>query len=271
MLQRFLDVSKVFFGPKTESKEALFGLMARKALDEGWITSIEEMNDSVRLKEAEGVVELKPHIVLPHARGPFVKSLFVLVAYDADGIPYDGAKGKMAQIVFYIGVPEGDQNYLKLLASISRLVSNTAFLDEIKRSEIKEDIIHAVKKYSLHISIEDKKDKKFFVLLSLNEDIEEARISSFFAEIGVGLVTELQGRNLSGSLGLISYFTAMGFGKSRGQYNKVYFGITDDDKAAAQLYQLLKQAGIDLKENGRGALLQIPADDVYGGIPEDIF
>ncbi|HOO59541.1 MAG TPA: PTS sugar transporter subunit IIA [Candidatus Mcinerneyibacteriales bacterium] len=271
MLQRFLDVSKIFFEPKAEDKEALFQIMGQKALDEGWITSVEEMNRSVRQKESEGIVELKPHIVLPHARGSFVNSLFALVAYSPHGIPYEGAKGKKAELVFYIGVPEGDQNYLKLLASISRLVSNDAFLEDIKQAELKDDILYAVKKYCLQVKADEKKQKKYFLLLSLNHDIEEAKISSFFAEIGAGLVTELQGRNLSAGLGIFSYFTAMGFGQSRGQYNKVYFGVTDDERAAAQLNLLLKQEGIDLKQAGLGTLIQVAADDVYGGIPEDIF
>jgi len=271
MLQQYLDVSKIFFDPKVKDKEELFELFSSKALEEGWITSVESMKQGVMEKEAAGTVELKPHIVLPHARGDYVKQLFVLMAYFPRGLAYEGAKGRKAEIVFYIGIPEGDQNYLKLLASISRLISSDEFVDAVKRAEVRDDILFAIKKHSLHVTVEEKKTKKFFIILSLNEAVEEARISSFFTEIGVGLLTELQGRNIGTSLGLMSYFSVMGFGKARGQYNKTYIGATDNEKGAAQLYALLKQAGIDLDENGKGTLVQFSAWDIYGGYPEDIF
>jgi len=47
--------------------------------------------------------------------------------------------------------------------------------------------------------------------------------------------------------------------------------VTDDERAAAQLNLLLRQEGVDLKQAGLGTLIQVAADDVYGGIPEDIF
>ena len=271
MLQQFLDVSKIYYDPKVKDKEELFALLSSRALEEGWITSAEQMTGGVKDKEEAGTVELKPHIVLPHARGAYVRQLFVLMAYFPGGLAYEGAKGRKAEVVFFIGVPEGDQNYLKLLASISRLISSDDFVTAVKRAEIRDDILFAIKKHSLQITVEEKKTKKFIIILSLNESIEEARISSFFTEIGVGLLTELQGRNIGNSLGLMSYFSAMGFGKARGQYNKTYLGVTDDEKGAAQLYALLKQAGIDLDENGKGTLMQFSAWDIYGGYPEDIF
>ncbi len=271
MLANYLNKKTVILKTDAEDKASLFRLMAEKAAAEGYITDSEAMAKAVEEKEKEGVMELKPGIVLPHARGSFVKQLFVIMGVFKDGIPYKGVKKGSAKLVFFIGVPEGDQNYLKLLAAVSRLLGNEDFIQTVLKSEVIDDVIYSVKKHSLKIDVEKRKCKKYLVILTLNIPEADKNISVVLAEAGVAAGSEVQSRNLSNGLSFLSFFSPFGMGHHVSKYGRTYFGLTDDENAAAEIYALLKDQGIDLDEHGTGSLAMVEAKASYGGYAEDIF
>ncbi len=271
MLAGYLTKESVILKTGAKDKAGLFSEFSKKALAAGYVTSAEEMAAAVMEKEKEGVMELKPHVVLPHARGPFVKELFVMLGVFKDETPYEGAKGGKAGLVFFIGVPPGDQDYLKLLASISRLLSDESFVDSMMRSEVRDDVLFNVKKHSLKLEPEKKERKKFMLLLTLNVAANEKMISTVMAEAGAGSVTELHGKNMSNGLSFMSFFSAFGIAGTLNKVSKTYMGLTNDPHAAAEVYALLRQNGVDLEEHGTGSVTLIETKVSYGGFAEDIF
>jgi mannitol/fructose-specific phosphotransferase system IIA component (Ntr-type) len=270
MFKRFILKNNVFINPSAKDKEELITRLSKKAYDMGFITSIDKMIENIENKEQIAITELKPHIVLPHARGNFIKKLFVFIAVSKGGIPYKGAKKNIADVVIFIGIPEGDHDYLKLLASISRYMSKDEFIEDLKKSEVEDDVVFAIKKFAGSDEAEKSGAKKYFIILSLNTRPESSNIATLFAEIGVDLATEIEGKNLGHASVFVPFINAFGFSGVVSKYNRTYFGLTDDKEAASKLYSLLKSEGINLSEHGTGSLLQIEAMEAYGGFAEDV-
>ncbi|TYB31167.1 MAG: PTS sugar transporter subunit IIA [Candidatus Mcinerneyibacterium aminivorans] len=274
MLSNHITKNHIFLNPKVENKDELFKLLSQKAKEMDLIDSSEKMIEGIREQEKSGVMELKPNIVLPHARGEFVNELFVFVAISKKGLNYKGAQKNKSNAAFFIGVPPGNKTYLQLLASLSRFVKNEDLLENIINADIKEDISHQFKKFdSLHMQEERKKheEKKYFILLSINVDIDDETISSFFAEIGIEQTISIDGRNLDIESSFFSIIPSIGFSTKKEEYSYIYMGITSNENAANKLYGLLKSKDIDLSENKMGTLVQLELFDSYGGYGKDIF
>lgn len=270
MIIRYLSPDTIFVNPKVKDKEELFHFLAKKAQSHHLISSADEFESALKERQNLGVTELKPHVVMPHARGAFVKELFVMFALFPEGLNYQGAKKSKAEVVIIIGIPQQDKNYLKLLASVSRLISKEGLTEELMKSEVGEDVLFLLKKHSIEAKEEEvKSPHKFLVFLSLNQTASSSQIAPLMTEIGVNSATEIEGTNLGHASFFFPFLTAFGFSGGVSKYNHCYFGLTDERLAAAKLYALLKEEGIDLNDPGVGSLFQIEVEASYGGYADD--
>src|SRR6056297_413138 len=100
MLSKQITKNHIFLNPKLEDKMELFKLLSKKAEEMNLIDSSKKMIEGIEKQEETGVMELKPHIVLPHARGGFVNELFVFAAISKKGLKYKGAQKNKANVSF---------------------------------------------------------------------------------------------------------------------------------------------------------------------------
>lgn len=274
MISNYITKNHILIDPKVENKEELFQLLSDKAQKMELIESSEKMIKGIEKQEETGVMELKPNVVLPHARGNFINELFIFVVISDKGLPYKNARKNKAYLTFFIGVPPGNKTYLQLLASISRFVKNEELLSKLIQSDIKEDVLHQFKKFDSILLQEErkkKKEKKYLIFLSINTDLDDDTISSFFAEIGIEQTISIDGRNLDVESSFFSLIPSIGFSHQKEEYSYIYIGITSNQDAANKLYALLKSKDIDLSESKMGTLFQIELFDSYGGYGKDIF
>lgn len=271
MLNRYINRQNVYIVDKPMEKHELFTILSKKALELGYISDADALVKSVEEKEEAAVMELKPHIVLPHGRGDFINKLFVFIAAAKEEVKYKGAKKSKMKLAIYIGIPRDNKEYLKLLASISRLMQKDEFVDKLLKSHVPDDIVYTVKKYATVEARESKlSTKKYLVFLSLNKYTESDKIAPLLTEIGIDLPTEIEGKNLGNASNFLPFLSAFGFGAGLSKYNRTYFGLTDEKEAGAKLYGLLKMEGIDLNDDGVGSLFQIEVMESYGGFAEDL-
>ena len=83
-----------------------------------------------RLRERE---QLKPTgigdgIAIPHAKTAAVSRTCIALGRSQDGVPFGGADGKPATVIFLIlGSPESSAEHIKVLSRIAHLVRKPAF------------------------------------------------------------------------------------------------------------------------------------------------
>lgn len=269
MLKRYIENNNVILNIQVADKNELFQKLSQKALDLGYIYSVEDMVKAVEEKEKLSITELKPYVILPHARGSFVKKLFILIVVAKNGIPYKGAKKNTANIVLFIGIPDGDHDYLKLLAGISRLLSKEDFEKWLLKADVVEDVVYTIRKFAgSHEGDVLQSNKKYLIILSLNMYNDDINIPTLLTEVGIDLPTEIEGKNLGHASFFFPFLTAFGFSGGISKYNHTFFGLTDEKSAAAKLNSLLKAENINLSDNGVGSLVQIEAMEVYGGFAD---
>ncbi len=270
MLDRYLKKQRVFLNPSVTSRESLLELLTQKAMDQGLITDRQAMLNGLEEKEQAGVMELKSHVLLPHTRGDFVKELFMNLVVAPKGIFYRGAQKNLAKIIILVGIPQEDQQYLRLLAMISRLIIKDELIEELLSANVVEDILFTIKKFSVQVRDEkDESPKKYILWLVLNQQCDTDAIGSLLAEVGVSFGLEFEGKKIGNASVFLPFMGSFGF-SGGSKYTRIFSGLTDDPKAAYQLFNLLKQEGIDLSQKGVGMLYELEAMEAFGGEDEDL-
>ena len=272
MLMRFLSERNVLIDPPETDRESLLKKMSNMAEQLGYVSSSSEYLRAVDEKEHEQPMELAPHVLLPHARGDFVKRLFVILAINKDGFAYPRAKKNKAKIVLMVGIPKEDRKYLKLLANISRLIMEGHFVQGLLDADVLDDVKYVIKKCSTQIERSvNENPKKYLLILLLNKlPKQQELIPSFLTEVGMDLPTEIEGKNIGHLSSIIPLFSTFGFSTGLQKYAKTYIGLTDEKDAAAQLFSLLKEAGVNLDEDGVGSLAQVELMASFGGYSEGL-
>ncbi len=271
MLKRFIEAKNILINPESENKETLLKLMVNRAEELGYLRKDNQFYNDILAKDQSGVMELGPHIILPHVRADYINKLFVILAISKNGFQYKGAKKNLGHIVLLVGVPKEGNEYLKLLAGISRLMMREDFVQDLINSEIPDDVSYAIKKCEVQIErAEHLNAKKYLIILTINKSFKEDRVTALLAEVGVELPVEIEGRNLESASSFMPFLATFGLSSSLTKYSKTYMGISDEKDAADRLFGLLKETGLDLDENGTGSLVQIEVMNSYGGFAQDL-
>jgi len=84
-------------------------------------------------------------IAIPHVLVAEVDEIMMAVGRSAKGIPFDSVDGKPAHLLFLIIGPQGRNNeYLKILSTLSRYLNDRAFFEALMKVETPEEVITLV-------------------------------------------------------------------------------------------------------------------------------
>jgi fructose-specific phosphotransferase system IIA component len=99
-------------------------------------------------REGLGSTGIGNRVAIPHAPTQSVEGLLIAYGRSKQGIDFQSHDGEEVNSVFLIGTNPGDLNlYLKLLASLSKLLNDKLFRDEFTKVESGEGLIELFKKY----------------------------------------------------------------------------------------------------------------------------
>lgn len=268
MISRFLKNENILFDLHFENKEELFDFISNKALDSGYISSSEEFYKGLIKREEQGVTELKPFVVLPHTRGNFVKRTFIYFIISPNGTNFLNAKKNTAKLIIIIGSCIENKDYLKILASLSRMISKENLVEKLLKSEVQEDAIFILKKCAGKTERVKKSEYKYSIFLCLMKEDDTDKIFPLMTESGISNVTVNDAERTGSALSFLSLFS--NFAKGSDRYAKIFTGLTEDDDAAEKLNSLLKTEGIDLNEPDKGFLYSVKLTECFGGVEEEV-
>lgn len=275
MLKSLINKALIAVNTKVKNRKELFELIAEKALSKDFITEKELFIEDLMEREKQGSTELQKGIAIPHTRSKSVKKEFIFVATSQKGIKFsDFALKGSVKLLFCIGTPPDNKQYINVLARIARLLQKQEFKDRLLKCDVPEDIEQLISEYErLEYSPMKLKDSKEFhlILLTVNNTEKSQEILQLFIELGIAnptIVDSIYGiRKL---LYDIPFFGGFILGKDKTSASNIIMGITDNEKITAQLAGALKNEGIDLNKKGEGMLFSIKISNVFGGFDEDI-
>ena len=103
------------------------------------------LND-IFAREEMGSTGIGKKIALPHAKTKAVDELIATFGISRNGIDYESLDNENVNIFFMFLCPEDKtQEYLKVLARISRLIRDDKFIDKLLKSESNGEIIEIIR------------------------------------------------------------------------------------------------------------------------------
>ncbi len=146
-IKDFLDAKAV--KPRLESKtkdevlEELTDLLEKT----GKVTNREEFLRVIREREELGSTGIGYNIAIPHARSTGIKGLTGAFGISKEGIDFDALDKEPVYLFFVLAAPKNAAgDYLKALATISRLLRNRKSRQALIKADTMEEIVKIIKK-----------------------------------------------------------------------------------------------------------------------------
>ncbi len=184
-------------------------------------------------RESQGSTGFEDGIGIPHARIKDADSFLVGIALSKRGIDFESIDGKKTNIFFILVGPEDQPNdFLKLLAQISRITSNKKVLREIRKSTTTIALQEAFLRYTLDRESQNKitgNNKLFTLVLYELQYLDD--ISRLFLQHGI------RGTSITDSSGIMDvlsnvplFANFMNFLGDRKEDSKTITAIIDENE-----------------------------------------
>jgi len=130
----------------TGKEEAIreLGGFIRKAKE---ITNYEMFHKDVLEREKLTTTGIGEGVAIPHARTDAVSGFVIAFGKSEKGVEFDSLDGKRAKLLFLMGTPKtaGLDEYLVLLAHLTRLLKQQSFRESLLKAESPAEIIDIFK------------------------------------------------------------------------------------------------------------------------------
>jgi len=130
----------------SRSKNSAVDSLCHQAVQAGVLWDADEMADRVRAREAMHPTALENGVALLHPRRPqadLMAEPFLALGITPSGIPFGGPSGTLTDIIFLIGSCD-EAGHLRVLARLSRLISNSSLLDQLRAAETRGQVLAAI-------------------------------------------------------------------------------------------------------------------------------
>lgn len=138
-----IDQNLIVLNLKSNRKEEVIKELAELAFAQGKITSVNDYVQTVLDREKLFTTGVGNGIAIPHGKTDSVKESMMVFAKLNQQIEWESLDGKPVDLVFLLGVPEKDANdlHLQILSRISRKLMDDNFVDKLRRSQTKDEVM----------------------------------------------------------------------------------------------------------------------------------
>lgn len=127
-------------------EEAIKALMSSLKNDPD-ISNIDLFLSDLMEREELGTTGIGLGLALPHARTDGVNSLILLIGRLTAPVDFNSLDGHPVNLIFLMGTPKNDvQNYLKILAHLTRLLKKEVFRSALLNAQSPAEIIECFNK-----------------------------------------------------------------------------------------------------------------------------
>lgn len=146
----FENIYKINLDLKSKNKMALLKEMFKEIEDNENILDKSKAFNDLMDREIIGSTGIGKNIAIPHAKTDAVKGIVIGVGIHKDGIDYESIDEEKVNIVFMFLTPTSmSQEYLTLLARISRFSQDKIFREEIMNAQNDRELLDIIKKMEI--------------------------------------------------------------------------------------------------------------------------
>ncbi len=145
MLSDFMRKELILLDLLSGEKEDAIKELISPIIKKGFANSEESLNKAILDREARGSTAIGNGVAIPHAETPSIKEKIVVFGRSKRGVNFDAIDNKPVNLFFMIISPNRETcPHLKTLATISRLLKNKAFRDDLMNATSSEDVIKLI-------------------------------------------------------------------------------------------------------------------------------
>lgn len=142
----YIKVDTINLNLESKNKNAVIKELYGNLKKTNLIKDEEQGLNDILAREEMGSTGIGKRIALPHAKTKAVDELIVTFGISRNGIAYNSVDDENVNNFFMFLCPENkSQEYLKVLARISRLIREDRFIDNLLKAESNEQIIEIIR------------------------------------------------------------------------------------------------------------------------------
>ena len=142
----YIKVDKINLNLESKNKSAIIKELYNNLKKTNLIKDEELGLNDIFAREEMGSTGIGRKIALPHAKTKAVDELIATFGISRNGIDYESLDNENVNIFFMFLCPEDKtQEYLKVLARISRLIRKDRFIDNLLKAGSNKEIIEIIR------------------------------------------------------------------------------------------------------------------------------
>ena len=144
----FLKKERMIMNLEAQTKEEAIKEVANLIKDAPEIIDFESFVKDIFDREALATTAIGSQVAIPHARSDNVKNFVIAFGRSREGIDFNALDNKPVKLIFLMGTPkeEGINDYLKILAHLTRLLQKDTFRESLLKAKSPEEIIEEFEK-----------------------------------------------------------------------------------------------------------------------------
>ena len=143
----YIKVETINLNLESKNKNAVIRELYNNLKQTNLIKDEEQGLNDIFKREDMGSTGIGKRIALPHAKTKAVDELMITFGISKNGISYNSVDYENVNIFFMFLCPENKtQEYLKVLARISRLIREEKFVNDLLKATSNQEILELIRK-----------------------------------------------------------------------------------------------------------------------------
>ena len=143
----YIKVETINLNLESKNKNAVIRELYNNLKQTNLIKDEEQGLNDIFKREDMGSTGIGKRIALPHAKTKAVDELMITFGISKNGISYNSVDNENVNIFFMFLCPENKtQEYLKVLARISRLIREDKFVNDLLKATSNQEILELIRK-----------------------------------------------------------------------------------------------------------------------------
>ena len=143
----YIKVETINLNLESKNKNAVIRELYNNLKQTNLIKDEEQGLNDIFKREDMGSTGIGKRIALPHAKTKAVDELMITFGISRNGISYNSVDDENVNIFFMFLCPENKtQEYLKVLARISRLIREEKFVNDLLKATSNQEILELIRK-----------------------------------------------------------------------------------------------------------------------------
>ena len=147
----YIKVETINLNLESKNKNAVIRELYNNLKQTNLIKDEEQGLNDIFKREDMGSTGIGKRIALPHAKTKAVDELMITFGISKNGISYNSVDDENVNIFFMFLCPENKtQEYLKVLARISRLLREEKFVNDLLKATSNQEILELIRKEEIN-------------------------------------------------------------------------------------------------------------------------